>query len=441
MRWLKITLAVLVAATWFGIIVRHGSQAVGGADSSGYFNEAKLFASGRLRVPVPSPNFAPLGFVLAPDGKSIVPSYPPGYPLHLLLVWFAPLSVTPIAALACLIATFALAKTVGLNDEQSFGAALILATLPPFLLMSLQPMSDIVSMLWCTLAMLFALRRKSVLAGVAFAIAVWVRPSNLLLALPLSFSVGRRRLAGAILGAAPFAIALLALNKTLYGSPFTTGYGSIAYMLSWTNPITRAPLYLRWLALYVIGFVAVFDKRVERSTRSLFAIWFGVFFIFYSFFGPIGDWGYTRFLLPAIPPLILGILLLLRDHRAIAIVVTLALAINGWVFAKRQHIFTLRERESVYPQTIAWAERHLPRDATVAAMQMSGAFLYYADRLTFRYDFALPPPGAYAVVFDWEEANLKGHWKRLDRCGGAWLLQRDDVTSEVNPQHDGRDQR
>jgi hypothetical protein len=289
--------------------------------------------------------------------------------------------------------------------------------------------------------MLFALRRRSVLAGVAFAIAVMIRPSNLLLAIPLSFSVGRRRLAGAILGSLPFAIALLALNRAMYGSPFTTGYGSIGYMLSWTNPITRAPLYLRWLALYLIGFFVIFDKRVDRSTRMLFAIWFGVFFIFYSFFGPIGDWGYARFLLPAIPPLILGILLLLRDRRAIAIVVTAALAINGWAFAKKQHVFNLHDRESVYPRTIAWAETLLPRDATVAAMQLSGSFLYYADRLTFRYDFALPPPGAYAVIFDWEEEHLPGQWKRLGRCGGASLLQRDDVPREMNPQHDGRNQR
>src|SRR5436190_7597692 len=235
-RRMKIALAFVLTAAWFAVIVRHNCEAVGGADSAGYFNEAKLFASGHLRLPVPSPLFIPLGFIASEKSGAMVPMYPPGYPLHLALFSFAPFYVTPVAALLCLVAIFALARTLGLSEEYAFGASLMLATAPAFLLMSVQPMSDIVSLLWCTLAMLFALRRKSALAGIAFAIAVTVRPSNLLLAIPLSFSVGRRRLAGATLGALPIAIAYAVFNHALYGNPLTTGYGSITYLLSWTNP-------------------------------------------------------------------------------------------------------------------------------------------------------------------------------------------------------------
>ena len=168
-----------MAAAWFAVILRHNCEAAGGADSSGYLNEARLFASGRLSMPVKSfglePRlFTPLGFTTASKSGAMAPLYPPGYPLHLALFRFAPFYVTPIAALVCLFVMFALARTFGLSEEYAFGAALIVATAPVFLLMALQPMSDIVSMLWCALAILVALRKRGVLAGVAFAIAVWV---------------------------------------------------------------------------------------------------------------------------------------------------------------------------------------------------------------------------------------------------------------------------
>ena len=442
MRWAKFVIALLIAAVWFAVIVRHNCEAVGSADSSGYFNEARLLGSGRLTVPVPGPLFIPLGFIAAPESGAMVPSYPAGYPLHLALFRFAPFYVTPVAALLCLVAMFALARTFGLSDESAFGASLMLATVPAFLLMSMQPMSDIVSLLWCMLAMLFALRERSVLAGIAFAIAVWVRPSNLLLAIPLgfSFSVGRRRLAAAILGALPFAIALVLLNHAMYGKWLTTGYGSIGYMLSWTNPITRAPLYARWLAIYLIGLLVIFDKRAGK--RALLGVWFAVFFVFYSFFSPIGEWGYTRFLLPAIPPLIIGILLLLRTQRALATIVVVAIAFHGWRFAQHEHVFAVHERELIYPQTIAWAEQRLPRNATVAAMQLGGAFFYYANRVTFRYDLAEEyPHPLYAVIFGWELPYLRGHWTTLDRYRTALLMKLDDVPREVHPQNGAGDQR
>ena len=60
-------------------------------------------------------------------------------------------------------------------------------------------------------------------------------------------------------------------------------------------------------------------------------------------------------------------------------------------------------------------------------MQLSGSFFYYANRLTFRYDFAdrYPAP-LYAVVFDWEVPHLRGRWTRLDHFRGASLMKLDD---------------
>lgn len=423
MRRLLLLLGLLAALGCFAVIVRHRSEAVGGADSSGYFNEARLLASGHLRAPLPSPDSLPLGFTQV-SWDQMAPLYPAGYPLHLVLFGRFAFFVTPIAALVCLLLMFALARSFGLTDGFAMAAALLLATMPAFLLMSVQPMSDVVSLMWCMAAMMLAVRRWPALAGIAFSIAVWVRPSNLLLAIPIALVLQDRTVV-ALIGALPLAIGLVFFNHAMYGHWFTTGYGSFFSLMT---PHSRALFYARWLLLYLGGAFVVFDRDVRASTRALLVVWAGVFFAFYSFFEPIGDWGYTRFLLPAIPALIIGLMLILRSQRVVAAIVVILIAFTGAQFARRQHVFSINRTESIYPQTIAWAQKRLPKDATVATMQLSGSFLYYANRVTVRYDIAKTfPPGAYAVVFDWEEPNLHGHWKRIDRFRTASLLQLDDV--------------
>ena len=423
MRRVLIFVALVAAFGWFAYIAQHRSRSVGGSDSSGYFNEANMLASGNLRMIIPSPDFIPLGFRQV-SWDQMAPLYPPGYPLHVALFGRFAFLVTPIAALICLLLMFALARSFGLSDGLAIASALILATVPAFLLMSLQPMSDVVSLMWCMVAMLFAVRRWPVLAGVAFSIAVWVRPSNLLLAIPLAL-VLRRRSSIAAIAALPLGIALVIFNHAMYGDWFTTGYGAFYSMMT-TN--SHALFYARWLLLYLAGALVVFDRDVASPTRVLLIAWFGVFFLFYSFFEPIGDWGYTRFLLPAIPALIIGLMLMLRRQRVLATLLIVVIAFTGMHFARRQHIFSIQRTESVYPQTIAWAQQHVPQNATIASMQLSGAFLYYANRFTLRYDLAKEiPPNTYAVIFDWEEPLLPGRWKRVERFKGGSLMQFDDV--------------
>jgi len=422
-RRLLILIAILAAFGWLAYIVQHRSESVGGSDSSGYFNEARMLASGNLRLVIPSPDFIPLGFKQV-SWDQMAPLYPPGYPLHVALFGRFAFLVTPIAALICLLLMFALARSFGLSDGFAIAAALLLATVPAFLLMSLQPMSDVVSLMWCMAAMWLAVRQWPVLAGIAFSIAVWVRPSDLLLVIPLAL-VLRKRSSIAALAALPLGIALVFFNHAMYGGWFTTGYGAFYSMMTTHGHVL---FYLRWLLLYLAGALVVFDRDVAAPVRVLLIAWFGVFFLFYSFFEPIGDWGYTRFLLPAIPALIIGLMLMLCSQRVLATVLVVAIAFTGMQFARRQHIFSIQKTESIYPQTVAWAEQRAPQNATIASMQLSGAFLYYANRLTLRYDLAKTiPPNTYAVVFDWEEPLLRGHWKRLDRFRTASLMQLDDV--------------
>src|SRR5437870_5034194 len=202
---------LLIAAVTYGwMLFRHLSFAAGGSDSSGYLNEARIIASRATSRPIillrtlhlPSEygfTLVPLGFLQSQrDPHVMVPLYPPGLPAHFAIIgsiagWTrAPFFLPPIAALACLGLMFVLGRQFGLSEWQSVAASVILAACPVFIFMSSQPMSDVFATMWTLAAMVFALWRRPALhalAGAAFAISVCIRPSNLLLAIPLAFAM------------------------------------------------------------------------------------------------------------------------------------------------------------------------------------------------------------------------------------------------------------
>ena len=86
---------VAIAVSVYAVtLFLHRSTGAGGADSSGYLNEARMMAAGKTSQPIrllttlhlPSEYsyvFTPLGF--APSRRhpgQMVPTYPPGLPAH-----------------------------------------------------------------------------------------------------------------------------------------------------------------------------------------------------------------------------------------------------------------------------------------------------------------------------------------------------------------------
>src|SRR5678809_1157742 len=98
-RKLRVSLAGGVAALFLAyalVLFHHTVFAVGGSDSSGYLNAARLFSEGRVTTPIRglrrlgftnefADNFIPLGFTSGPRPGTMAPSYPPGLPLHMAL--------------------------------------------------------------------------------------------------------------------------------------------------------------------------------------------------------------------------------------------------------------------------------------------------------------------------------------------------------------------
>ena len=484
-RWIMIGGATALVF-YAGFLFRNLSFAVGGPDTGGYFNEAKMITEGRVTRPVTLVRelglddswlgyFMPLGFAPSPRA-SMHPTYPAGLPFHLALAasvagWRnAPYYVAPLAAIGCALLMFGVSRRFGLSPLSSIAGTFALVTLPPFLWHAVQPASDVLATCWGLAAIWCALESLerpgwAFAAGAAFAIGVWVRPTNVLLgpalAIVVRFSIPL--LARVAIAAFPFAIALMAWNERLYGSAFRTGYGGFFDQVSWAGALNAAPQHAEWLMrmltplAFPIGLFVVFDRALDKGTRWVLFTWFAAFFVFYSFYGFFDGWLCIRFLLPAIPALIISTLLMVRDayrsaaqrypltSAAIAIVLTILVCAAP---ARSTHdlnvVPVLAELEKPYPRLVRWAEWQLPRRAMLITGILSGAFTLFSDRGIVRCDqlnddrFQILRAYAanaglpwYAVVADDEIAGtrflgrFRGRWNMISKMDNFTLYRLD----------------
>jgi hypothetical protein len=422
--WILVGIAALA---YFSMLLANTCFFAAGPDSSGYCNEAKLLARRQVRVVVepmrqfnldPSSIYAftPLAFSRGTIAYTMVPTYPAGLPLHLVTAaaiggWkTAPFLVVPIVAMLCLGMIYLVARELGLSRLWSIAAVLVLAAFPVFIEQAIQAVSDDLATFYALLAVWCALRARrkpamAVATGVAFAAGVWVRPTNLLLIVPLSFALRWRwtMLLMAAEGALPIGIALGWFNTELYGRPWRTGYGMVAEAFSLQAPCfgmhARAVASLLTPLVLPCGLLAVFDRYRQRFDRALLATWFLVFFGLYACYRYCPDESSTRFLLPGVPGVILGLLCTMSDawkwaaargwprvSSAVAVILIVAIVVNGWENTVQLRVLDHQKNDSVYPESVRWAEKSLPNDALVFAGLLSGAFLYYSGRVTVRWD-------------------------------------------------------
>lgn len=453
------------------LLLWHTSFVAGGSDSSGYLNTARLIAGSRIVEPVDAlkqldlPDeflrlFLPPGFVPGPRPGTLAPFYPPGLPIHFAVAgtvagWnYGPFVVSPLAGLLSLLLTYLIGRELGLSRLFAAAGAAVLALCPVFLFQAEQPMSDVVATVWSLAAVYFALRSRrreawAIVAGAAFGIAVLVRPADLVLLLPLLFALRPRARSGLffVLGAIPFAALFLAWNAAAYGSPLRTGYSAdLEKGLALANFPGRFRFYAFWLVkqltpLVPAGWLLVWaDRRVPARDRVMLVAWFAAFFLFYCLWDVYEKWTYTRYLLPAIPPMILGSLMVARDGLRLAKAdrgavlrrVAALLALVGVLYAEHRQIRSLgvlefSEGEKVYQDACRWAETKLPPTSLVVSMKMSGAIRYYSFLTPLRGDSIEPGRAPvlrervrahgrplYALLFPSEVEKLQ------ERLPGAW---------------------
>jgi hypothetical protein len=464
---LLVGLGLAAFAGYAVFLAFYASLNAGGADTSGYLNSARLLATGKIYGELRTPpefgpqvelalaHFKPLGFDLnVPRDPRLLPTYPVGLPLHLaaagkIFGWrLAPLVVELAVAIGALWLCYAIGREVGLDPWLAASGAVVLAVFPVFLFTSIQPLSDTAATTWCLAAVWAALRVRrqrawAAACGAAFSMAIMVRATNavLLPALFVLLGLDWRRLALAALGGLPGMLGLAVYNRTLYGGVFHSGYGPIEQAFAVHYAAPTAAHFAHWLAvllptvLLALPLLALWRLR-SRATLGL-GLWFGTISGVYLFYEVSREtWWCLRFILPAVPALIiLGLLAVQRLGSKFRSAAALALAV--WAigasayWTPRLHLLLMKDYEGVYPAACRAARDLLPPNALVASFVASGALYYYTDFAVLRWEqldavafaryaslAAASGRPICAVLFDnFEEAALKermpGKWKRV----------------------------
>jgi hypothetical protein len=421
----------VVATVWtLAVGVAFSTNIAGGADSSGYLNQARLFARGRVleevRVSLPGdwpakgPTLAPLGYRPAPDGERLAPTYPPGYPLVMtpgfLIDERAAHAVVPLCGALAVWLTFALGRRLR-EPGTGAAAALLVAVSPTFLYQLVQPMSDVpVTAAWL-LALYCASGSTTVAAtcaGLAAGVASAIRPNLLPLAVlvwtacamsNLSRGFWRRALTAAI-ATAPAVLTLGVIQAIRFGSPWASGYGRMRDLFAWENVIPNLDRYPRWIFETHTPLVALFlvaplwiARRPPEMRRQLVIVWtFAMSVVLaylpYTYFKS-WEWTYTRFLLPALPLMWLLSLtpiaqaLRRRSPAAAALITVPALVVLmlfSIVTARDRYVFGLRDGERKYVDAAEYVRRVLPLRTVVICLQHSGSVWFYTARPILRWD-------------------------------------------------------
>ncbi len=422
-----------------------GALVAAGADPYAYVSQSLLWANGNpvqaqtpLALQAPWPDaawtFCPLGYRPSYLPGLVVPTYAVGLPLQMaILARLAGIDgsfiVVPVLGGVAVWATYRLGLRVTCNQPCALLAALLTACSPVFLLELMQPMSDVAVTAWWLLSILAALDATyvgAIGAGLYASLAIATRPNLVLLALPLIGYVAwgdgqsnrNRWMRVSICGLAmiPGVLLTAAGNATFSGSPFVSGYGSLhdIYQLenAWTN-LVRYPtwLYSTHSLLILIGLgsaIAAWGAKTmpPGHRRSLvrhgllggaFAI---VLFASYLFYMPFDHWTYLRFLLPAIPVLlVLGVATVdgvgeavsPRVRSAAFALVLIVLPLYYVSFARRGDAFALKRLFlDRYVTTARYVGQETSASAVIIGLNQTGSLRLYAHRLTVRYDL-IPP--------------------------------------------------
>jgi len=403
--------------------------------------------------------YVPLGFKPILNNE-MAPTYPFGLPL--LIAFFslffdvdhAPEMVILLHAIASIILIYFLAKEFGLEKFWAVVASILLAINPLFVQSFSWLMSDMPAMFWCSLAIFSALKTRqeikwAIVSGIAIGVAVMIRPTNILVFIPVLMILGFNRRALVYLGFAGFPFAVLQgfLNYQCYGEIFTTGYGDMSNFFKLEFVPKTFFAYAKYLFLELTPFVTLALALLWRRNKNnqIIIFWVAPFLIFYSFYYFTSEtWWYMRFVLPAFPAIILAMILMMRDVckslpqlRRTLIIFFLSFSFF-WQTSVILQYDLLRSNESRYLKMNDWAEENLPKNAVIFAMQSSGSLFYYTDFAIVRYDVlsqdelnkinASSKP-FYAMLHNFELDQISkfpGNWRKENEIDGIAIFRREE---------------
>lgn len=406
-----------------------GTFVAGGSDWYCYAHQAERWASWTLRTPdplalaAPWPDafmtFAPAGHVpsrVVPG--AIVPICPSG--LSLVMAPFlaaggqrAIFLVVPVFGALLVAAVFVIGSRYG--AAVGWASAIPTAASPAFLYQLMQPMSDVPAAALWLLAVACATSpsaRGPVLAGAATSAAILMRPNllplGLVIGLFLAIRPGRawplrfRQAALYALACAPGCLAVGAIQNMFYGSPLSSGYGSLDALFSFDHVRPNLTRYAGWLwqthtPLWLLAAAAPF--LLPGWLTALLVSLIAVNLLCYLPYTVFDDWWYLRFLLPVIPLLLVLMLAVIdaaatrilsgtRRGLAVAVLAVAAalLAVSFVRVATMRSVFELARLESRFERGGEFARRRLPANALVITSWQSGSVRFYSGHPTLVWD-------------------------------------------------------
>ena len=453
---MKAALMVALLAAVLAAGIRWGTFVAGGSDSYCYAHQAERWASllrqgfgGQARLQVPEPlaleapwpnaplTFAPAGHIPSSTVPgALVPVCAAGLSIAMApalamggrdAIFF----VVPIFGVLLVAATRAIGSRFG--ARVGVAAAVLTACSPVFLYQLVQPMSDVPAAALWMMAVAAATgtgRRASVLAGIATSGAVLIRPNLVPLAVPIGLFLllrperaWRERIHAAVTYGAwslPGCLAVALIQRTFYGSPMASGYGTLESIFSAGNVAANAGRYVAWLSethtpIWMLSAAALvlLPGALTRLLAALVLVNVALYLPYHVF----DSWSYLRFLLPAIPLILILVVASvdaiwrrlagpLHGPRAPYVVagLTLVLALFFVREARDRSMFRLQALEARYARGGEFVARRLPANALVITSWQSGSVRFYSGRKTLVWD-SLDPAWLDRAV---EEVRRRG---------------------------------
>ncbi len=432
---MKLAVAALAVAV-FAAGMRWGTFAVGGSDSYCYVHQAEGWASGQLQpieplaLETPWPDapltFAPTGHIPSPTVRGAsVPICPAG-----LSVVMAPFLragraegageagwvflIVPLFGALLVSATYLLGSRF--STCVGVASAVLAAASPVFLFQLMQPMSDVPAAALWLLATAFATSKRPsapLAAGLVTSAAIFIRP-NLL---PLGVVLGLwfmldsdsgdglfrtpTRMAVFAMACVPGCLAVALIQQMFYGSPLSSGYGSLAGLFSVNHIGPNATRYATWMwqthtPAWLLALAAPF--LLPRRVTFLLLALATVNILCYLPYVVFNDWWYLRFLLPAIAMLLVLTAAVVdavihRSHQRSWPVLTAFAVVLAFLFirdARARQVFDLQRLESRYVRAGNYVATHLPPNALVITSWESGSVRFYGHRKTLVWDVLDP---------------------------------------------------
>jgi hypothetical protein len=359
--------------------------------------------------------FAPAGHVPSPTVPgAIVPICPAG--LSIAMAPFvlaggprAAFYVLPLFAAVLIAAT----SVVGARFGPRVGvlSSLLVASSPIVLYQAIQPMSDVpAAAMWmvAVAAVTGTSRRGILMGGLATSAAIVMRP-NLL---PLGLTIGafllvrpertrhvRLRMAAAYAAWCAPGCAVVAITQyAFYGSPLSSGYGSLLALFAMGHVAPNLSRYLGWLWSTHTPAIALAVLAPWLLPGGLTALGLAMFLVNLAVYVPyvvFDDWSYLRFLLPTIPLLLILVVAvgdaLLRRLRVPALnwvgaALAIALSLLFLREARARPTFDLQQLEARFERAGRFVGQRLPQNALVITTAESGSVRFYAGRKTLLWD-------------------------------------------------------